>query len=181
MRTITVLLALLLLGLSAMLVKLTMENRDLRARLAATTMSDAEHRGYLPPIRTQSVRDRDSVAIASGERQTLLVFTTTCGFCRETVPVWRELLLERGSTSGVIGVSLDPEPATRSYLASNPLPVPVVSLSEREQSLLGLGPVPRILSIDERGKLTYARTGSLAGVTAAAMDSVRRVLAAQRY
>lgn len=170
-KTVAAILAVLLMVTSAMLVKFRVDNHELRMEAASIGVRPPPPT-YVPALSLATL-DGNAIKLASGRRQTFLVFSTTCGFCRETMPVWRTLLKSLPTDGRVVALSLDSENDTRTYLDEEPLPIPIVALGEKERSLFGLGPVPHMMTVDEQGRIVYARTGSLAGVDSAVLDSIR--------
>lgn len=176
MRALVAVLAVLVMSTSAMLVRVSLLNRDLRAQASGNSLPEAVD--HVPTLRLPTLAG-DSIYLAAGKRQTLLVFTTDCPFCSETMPAWRSILEDVRSAGEVVAVSLDSVDLTTAYLRANPLPVPVVSMEARVADLYGLGPVPHILTIDEGGKIVYSRLGSLAEVAPLVLDSIKQQIGAE--
>lgn len=133
---------------------------------------------YVPAARLVSLTG-DTVVVGdapTGRRQVLLVFTTTCPYCRASLPAWKQLAAAATGAPGapeVIGVSLDSAAATERYVGEHHLPMPVVRFEPgRLQSLFRARRVPLIIVIDGRGRVLYGRTGVLSDP--AAVDSVLR-------
>jgi peroxiredoxin len=145
-----------------------------RVRRLAPTLHDGS---YVPPVRV-ALLNGDSVTLGElGEgtrRQVLFFFTTTCPYCRATVPVWRDLadsLARAGARVQVLGVSLDSAAATRSYQAAQRLTFPVVLLPSRRYAVLYKAlAVPQTVVLDAEGRVRYGTIGPLR--RSAVLDSV---------
>jgi peroxiredoxin len=107
-----------------------------------------------------------------GVAQVLFFFTTTCPFCRDMVPVWREIT-ERLSVgeAEVYGIALDSVHLVRAYRAEHTLPYPVVALSDRKvATLYRISAVPVMLVVDNVGDVVFARYGLID--SPATLDSI---------
>jgi peroxiredoxin len=136
--------------------------------------------GYLPALRLASTAG-DSVLVgdpAPGRRQLLLVFTTTCPFCRATLPVWDSLVdsLHRSlAPIDIVGVSLDSVAPARDYAGKHALPFPVAIMTEvRSRFLFRAAAVPQTVVVGAGGRVRYATTGRLTG--GPVLDSVYRAV-----
>lgn len=126
--------------------------------------------GFTVPSFKAATLSGDSVRIGSpstGAHDVLLVFTTTCGYCLQTIPHWKRLTaeLERNAPGGVrvYGVSLDAVDETRSYVAEHGLPYPVVALSDSTViRLYRLYGVPMTLVIGPGGVVADVHRGTYA-------------------
>lgn len=135
----------------------------------------------LPPLRTTTLAG-DSVTIghpANSTRQLLLVFNTTCGYCKSSLWAWRAIAEElAGSTSQrvmVYGVSLDSADLTRPYLRSHDLKFPTIVLTDPlQQAGLRIGGVPTTIVLGDSGRVLHVHHGSFG--RSAALDSLRRAL-----
>jgi hypothetical protein len=137
---------------------------------------------YVPPVPAVSLTG-DTLTIGAppaGVRQVLLVFTTTCPYCRASLPAWQSLAARADSTSAhggvtprVIGLSLDSLEATMAYVREHGVPFPVAQFpTRRDQALYRARSVPLILVINEQNRVAYSRMGVL--TSPAALDSVWR-------
>jgi peroxiredoxin len=132
---------------------------------------------YMPAFQTTTLDGRPTTIgqLPAEGRQVLLVYTTTCRFCRSSLPAWKQLTatLEglRSPAVDVYGVSLDSVDVTRKYAAEHALPYPTVRFpDERLASMYRAGAVPLTLVLDEEGRTVYSRLGELKAQ--AAIDSV---------
>ena len=141
------------------------------------------HAGYFVPTFLARTAAGDSLQIGatsgSRHRQLVFVLTTTCPYCRRTLPTWTRLAdsvrrLE-GWSVDVVGISLDSTEATRRYGEAQGIAFPLVTFPSRKlKQLYRARAVPQTLVLDEEGRVLYARTGLLE--PAATLDSVYRAL-----
>ncbi|MGD2216060.1 MAG: redoxin domain-containing protein [Gemmatimonadales bacterium] len=130
---------------------------------------------YVPVVRAPSVRG-DSFVIgeaSEGERQVLVGFSTTCGYCDASLASWESITTHLAEESGVrvFGVSRDSLETTRAYVEDRGLSFPVVTFSEpRIRALYRLQAVPQTLILEGEGRMIYARLGAVE--SEAAVDSV---------
>jgi thiol-disulfide isomerase/thioredoxin len=136
--------------------------------------------GYVPTVRLATLGG-DSIAVGEpgpGRRQVLLVFTTTCPFCRATLPVWDRMVdsVRRVAMPiDIVGVSLDSAALADDYARLHALPFPVATMTEaRHRFLFRAGAVPQTLVVGSGGRIRYATTGRL--TEGAVLDSVYRAL-----
>ena len=173
-----------LVGLSALTVVLGQRYGDLSHSYDDLRQrSGLPHAGYFVPTFLARTTTGDSLQVGatSGARHRQLVFvlTTTCPYCRQTLPVWSRLADSArhltGWTVDVVGISLDSAEATRRYADSQRLAFPLVLFPARKlKQLYRARVVPQTLVLDEEGRVLYARTGRLE--PQAVLDSVYRAL-----
>lgn len=99
-------------------------------------------------------------------RQVLLIYTTTCPYCRSSIPAWKHLTAAVDTMTSiratVWGVSLDSVDVTRQYISRHGLPYSTVRFpDEKVAAMYRAGTVPVTLVLDERGRTIYSRTGEL--------------------
>lgn len=113
-----------------------------------------------------------------GRRQLLFVFTTTCPFCRATLPVWDRMVdsvRRLAMPVDIVGLSLDSTALTGDYARLHALPFPVAVMTEaRHRFLFRAGAVPQTVVVGSGGRIRYATTGRLS--EGAVLDSVYRAL-----
>ncbi|HEX2188136.1 MAG TPA: TlpA disulfide reductase family protein [Longimicrobiaceae bacterium] len=177
--------ALALTAAAALVVVLSLKVRDLNDRYGQ--LLERATRPYagmwVPTFRTSTL---DGAPVTVGEspgagRQVLFVFTTTCPYCKTTLPAWDAIAAEldtvRSVPVAVYGISLDSADVTRRYAAANRLPFPVVRFPEDKlAAIYRAQTVPLTLVLDERGRTIHSRLGEM--TERAAIDSV---LAAVRW
>ncbi|MCC7133688.1 MAG: redoxin domain-containing protein [Gemmatimonadales bacterium] len=174
-----------LLTASALIAALTRRYDDLRKAYADQRMRLAlPYPGLLLPTIGVAMAEGDSVNIGrmtdSTGKQLIFVFTTTCRFCKATVPLWRELAdsirFLKGGQVQVVGLSLDSPEATHLFGATFDLDFPVGVLPPgKDRQLLRAVMVPQTLVLDHEGRVMFARTGVFSSQSA--IDSVYQALA----
>ena len=139
------------------------------------------HSGSVVPAFRAATLNGDSVTIGEAPgpdtRQVLFVLTTTCPYCKATLPVWSRLAdsLTRlpNHSIQVIAISLDSLQATRRFVTEHALSYPVVTFpSPRLRRLYRAGAVPMTVVLDKDGRVLHARTGLLD--VPAVLDSIHR-------
>ncbi len=182
-KVLTFVLVASLVAASGLVVKLSMQQRTLLDRVGTlTTRVRDPHVGfYVPAVTVESVAG-DSVRLGevpSGNAQVLLVFSTTCRFCRASLPQWRRMASQLSGLSGVeiLGVSVDSAQVTQRYLVEHHLEFQVVSVTDRKlRALYRSNVLPQTLVIDEQGQVQYAHLGALTETSVT--DSIIRVVRA---
>lgn len=174
------LMAVALLAASALIVvlatrhqRLTEAYRTLRLR---TSLPSAG--AVVPTFRAQTLAG-DSITIGEDPdplvKQVLFVLTTSCPFCRQTLPTWARIA-DSVSTLGpgqvvVAAISLDSLSPTQDYVRRHQLNYPVVLFpAQKLRRLYRASAVPQTLVLDHEGRILYARTGLLE--PQAVLDSV---------
>jgi peroxiredoxin len=164
------LLALLIVA-SGLVVDLAIQNRSLRAgNLGLSRRLSLVHAGmYEPTFQTTTFDGKPAVigASASGSRQVLFVFTTTCPYCKRTVGAWQRIAdslgVLRDVKAEVFGISLDSGTPARRYVGEHHLTFPVVEFPERKLPVLyRTRSVPSTVVLDSVGRVIFARVGYLA-------------------
>jgi len=170
----------LLIALAAaavLILALAQEKQSLEARYGKLVARiQHPHAGmYVPVVHAPSVGG-DSFVIGEtgeGERQVLVVFSMTCGYCDASVAAWETIAAQLAEESGVrvFGVSRDSLEATRAYVEDHGLSFTVVTFTEpRIRALYRLQAVPQTLILNKDGRVIYARLGAVE--SEAAVDSV---------
>ncbi|HSU15462.1 TlpA disulfide reductase family protein [Longimicrobium sp.] len=132
---------------------------------------------FLPSFQTATL-EGEPVTIGQlpqAGRQVLFVYTTTCPYCKASLPAWKRIAgvvdTMTAPSAQVYGVSLDSADITRRYAAAHQLPYHTVRFpDQRLVSMYRAGAVPLTLVLDEQGRTVYARVGELSAP--AAVDSV---------
>lgn len=131
---------------------------------------------YVPAVAVPSAAG-DSIRLPGGERAHVLLFlTTTCGYCQESVPAWKELIRRAAALPdvGITLVSLDSLEATRAFLESHGLETPTAVFTDpRHRSFYRTGGVPQTAVVDRNARVVYSRPELF---TFSAIDSVLSVL-----
>jgi len=136
--------------------------------------------GMFVPVYEGVTTAGDTVALGEttpGRRQILYFFTTSCPYCRASVPSWKALaeLADSRADAEVFGVAIDSAHLTPPYQDEHDLTYPVVGMhDQRYAGLFRAGSVPVTMVVNPNGQIAYARLGEFS--TEAALDSVRVVL-----
>lgn len=139
------------------------------------------HAGSVVPAFRAATVNGDSVTIGEAPgpdtRQVLFVLTTTCPYCKASLPVWARLAdsLSRlpNRSIQVVAISLDSLETTRRYVEEHALPYPVVTFpTPKLRRLYRAGTVPETLVLDKDGRVLHAHAGLLD--QPAVLDSIYR-------
>lgn len=183
-RAVRVVLATALVAALVLVIVLARQNADLVRRVALL-----ERRAFEPypglQVPTVTATTLDGTALTLGERedgarQLLLVFTTTCPYCKASLPSWRQIAAAADTLTQprplVAGIVLDSGDAA-AYGRAHSLQFPIARFPSRKvQSMYRVRSVPAVVLLDGAGQVIYARTGVLE--SRVAVDSV---LAALRW
>ena len=138
---------------------------NLRYREALTTPLRGT---YLPAFQTVTLEGQPLTVgqLPSEGRQVLLFYTTTCQFCKNSLPAWRQIAAAVDTMTAprakTYGVSLDSVDVTKKYIAEHRLPYPTFRFpDEKLASMYRAGSVPLTLVIDEQGRTIYSRLGEI--------------------
>lgn len=169
------------LALCVITVLLAWQNRGLKARVGDLETQLATAGAPRDTLKEGDVVEPFDVVAASGEKTSLtfdgsggktllLVFSSTCPACKQTLPVWSRLMSD-GIPEGVkvVGVQTDsPEPL------SEVVTFPVYGLGGEHPSMFRRLPfVPSATVLDARGKVAYVGFGVPADDQ---LDALRRAL-----
>ena len=157
-------------ALCGLVIALAMQNRTLKARVGELETAVAA-----AGVPTDVLKPGDALApfdlvAASGEkirlpfdgtgtRTLLLVFSSTCPACQETVPVWNRLLAD-GPPNGlrVVGVQTDLAGGAAAEVAT----FPVYGFDGARPDALKKVPfIPCSAVLDEKGKVAWVTFGAL--------------------
>jgi thiol-disulfide isomerase/thioredoxin len=169
-RPISALLVGALLVASSLVVVLTRRQVTLnRAYLELKAKAGLPYRGYaLPTFRAETLAG-DSVTVGAladtAARRLVFVFTTTCPYCRATLPVWAAVADSARATQpnvAVVGLGLDSLRGVRGYAAEHSLTYPVATFPDWKTAQLPRGPaVPQTLVLNHWGEVVIAHIGRL--------------------
>lgn len=175
-RLIALLAVALVLALSLVLVlarqngRLLAEYNDLDRR--ATT----PHAGVWVPTFEAVSLDGQPVTVghtAPAGKQVIFILTTTCPYCRASIPAWTRIAAAASGIPGASawGISLDSAAASKRYARQYHLPYSVILFPEPKLAhLYRARTVPQTIVVDENGHVIYAHSGVLTG--APVVDSV---------
>lgn len=174
-------------AVSALVVLLSKRVVDLsEAYSELKTRSTLPHAGYVVPTIQAIALNGDSIVVGqladSLGRQVVFVFTTTCPYCRATLPVWGLVFdsLARLPTAGVqvVAMSLDSTTVTSAYAAEHRIRYPVAFFPDwKAPRFFRARAVPQTLVLSHRGEVLYSHVGLLE--KGPGLDSLFRSLAAQ--
>ncbi len=152
-----------------LVVLLALQQRSLSERYATLRERTLSlHTGlYVPTFQTRTLQG-DSVTIGATEpaaKQVLFFFTTTCPYCRASLPAWNRVasrIREKGDAT-VYGVALDSLHLVHQYVREHDLRFPVVLLPERKLArIYRITGVPLTAVLDNEGRVVYSRAGEFA-------------------
>lgn len=169
----------LVLVLAGTVLALGRQNRQLKEQNRDLTKDLTEpHRGMLvPAVRATMLDGRPFTLGEPGQqvRQVLYFFTTSCQYCRTSLPLVRSLdsALRQSPQlrASLYAVALDSAARVRRFVDGVRLSVPVVVAEDwRIAAFYRVHSVPQLIVIDSSGRTAYARVGELAG--ARVLDSI---------
>jgi thiol-disulfide isomerase/thioredoxin len=99
----------------------------------------------------------------TSSRQLVFIMTTLCPFCKETIPIWKDLVARVGMSVPILAISLDSKDSTLAYAKNNdvsfPLAVPLdVGQFKKKNKISG---VPLTLVRENTGKVLRLWLGKL--------------------
>ena len=165
---------------TALVVALTLRHRDLRAKIAKHREGDMQlKRGeYVPAFVVTGVdgvtRTIGEVASSDG-RQVIFYLTSTCAYCKKTLPAWKAIAQRLDSAVHpnilVAGLTTDSLRVAMVYSRSHALAFPIAPFpGPREVRLSKAATVPQTLVVNRAGRVIFSRMGPIE--TRAAIDSV---------
>jgi peroxiredoxin len=143
------------------------------------------YRGYVVPTVTAPTLAGDSMIVGetrdSNSVQVVYVFTTTCPYCRATLPIWDAVTDSArrlyGSSVQVVAMSLDSTHVTARYAESNQLAYPVAFFPDWKAARhYRARVVPQTLVLNRIGEVLYAHIGQLSA--GPGLDSLYAAVAA---
>lgn len=160
----SILLHIALIGQAVLVLTLVQQNRQLRELVPRPP--GALEVGTTPqPVALRDLEGaEEALTWTELERDRLLVvFTTNCGVCKDSLPSWRTLAEEAGEQTEIVGISLDDAEATRAYSNDHDLPfrvrIPVDGEAfARDYEIPG---VPTLLHVDRQGVVQGSWVGGL--------------------
>lgn len=162
----------------ALVVVMALQARSLRSRYDDLRKRVTEpHAGIFVPTFDAVTLEGNKVRIGRtslGGRQVLFIFTTTCPFCRASIPYWKQIAASVDTVSEdveVYGIAVDSISRAPRYVLEHRLPFPVLGFPERKLShLYRASWVPLTMVLDSDGRVVYARRGVIE--SSATVDSV---------
>lgn len=147
---------------------LVMQNRTLRDALSSSRRTAPESYQLGEQLPNVGVVDLSGESLElqdlTAEVGVLAFLTTTCPYCRNSLPVWEDVHSELTSRGlPLIGISFDPLENTRRYADEHSIEWPLYVLaSDADRDLLKVGGVPLTISIAPAGVITGVWFGELA-------------------
>ncbi len=158
----------LIVMLTAEVVLLAKQNRDLKAtinRMSAGPMETLKPGESVGTIAAWTLGgETRQLRFDDAPRKSLLfVLSTTCPHCEKNLPLWQEIAVRGGADScRIVGVSLHDLPTTRAYVAAKGIRFEVVSAADsdftRHYKIPG---VPETILLDARGRVEKTWIGEL--------------------
>ena len=156
------------------------QNRSLEQRYATLAeQARLPYPGLAVPAFDAATLAGDSVRIGEsreGSAQILFFLTTTCPYCKATLPAWNRIASEAGSRGefAIYGIQLDSAQSGLEYAEAHGLGFPLVTLPDpRIQQWYRVHIVPTTVVLDRTGLVVYARGGEIT-----AQETIDSVLAA---
>ena len=154
----------------ALVAVLGMQRRAQDERYDALRRDTSLPRGgmFVPTFTTQAA-DGSDVTIGErpdGGKQVLFLFTTTCPYCKASLPAVRELATAAAAEpppgAAMYGIVLDSLTLAADYAAANDLSFPIVEFPARKlRHLYRARSVPTLLVLNAEGRVLFDRTGAL--------------------
>jgi peroxiredoxin len=119
-----VLLHVVLITLAIQVVILSRQNRQMNQRKSLSVKEQLKEGDTLDLHQAHAIRGGDHMDTTSS-RQLVFVLSTSCPFCRESVPAWKELASKAKSPLAVFGISVDSCDSTSEYMKRNNITFPV--------------------------------------------------------
>lgn len=118
-----------------LVVVLAVSHRDLSNRHEELLRLATEaHAGMVVPAFDAATVDGDTLRIGeprAGQRQLLFILTTSCPYCKASIPAWKELNRWAPDDIGVVAVALDSAHRVEAYRRQQGLELPIIVLSDR--------------------------------------------------
>lgn len=169
---------------SGTIVALIKRHTDLRkAYFELRTRASRPYRGYVVPTFRAGTITGDSVTIGelpdSSSRQLVFVLTTTCPYCRATLPLWAAVAdsarRQRPVHTTVVALSLDSLALTQRYASDHKVSYAVATFPNWKLPVhFRASAVPVTMVLDYRGRVLYAHTGLVQGKPT--VDSLYRAI-----
>lgn len=160
-----VLMVVIILTLGALTWNLVLQNNELeRERTSRVSRLGADFvAGDVIPTVELAQLDGSVTDLADLARSPVVIvfFTTTCPYCKMTLPIWGQLF-SRLEPDGIqlVGVSLHPIELTRQYVRQNNIAWPVWVLSDPTDATLKVRAVPLTI-VASQGRVVGAWSGAL--------------------
>lgn len=149
-------------ALAIQVVVFASQNKELKKKMEGPQqvhLKDGEYFsiGNLIPV-------KDAVLPDTTQRdQLIFVMTTTCPFCKESLPFWKDLANDRSLNLSVFAISLDEKERTSAYAVEQSIPFPVFIPSNVEEFIKQVksSSVPKTIVRAKDGRVRKIITGRL--------------------
>lgn len=120
--------------------------------------------------RTQSIQAGTKISLpgidwSKSTRTVVLLLSTTCHFCSESVPFYQKLQQQKPNGVRLVAVFPQPVEDSRNYL--NKLGITITDVVQSSLSSIGVSGTPTVLLVDNNGSVTAAWVGKLSDGEAA--------------
>lgn len=148
--------------LAVQVVILSNQNRTLKEGRQAKSRDQIKEGDTLQFIQLEPLKPGLTLDTSSA-RQLVFLMTTTCPFCKETIPVWKELSAKVGKSIPVLAISLDTRDSTSKFVEGNGISFPVAisrdaAAFKKVNKITG---VPIALIRENTGRVTKVWFGKL--------------------
>ena len=124
-----------------------------------------------PPLATHALSGEVRVVGAGPTKaQIIAVFTTSCPYCKASVPTWQVLsaVTDTSSVMEMVWLSLSPRDSTENYVREHALPSTKVVIDPEKKLMLAarIRGVPLTLVVDSAGIIRHVFAGALTAIQA---------------
>lgn len=146
------------------LVALVEENKSLRIKMESGILGNiSEGEIFQNLLVTDMEENLFELELNKNEKETLLfIFTTTCRYCTEIIPVWKELYNEYKEKVEIYAISTSSKETLSEYIKINELPYRIV-IPESKTFIKDykINSVPQTFLIDKNGIVKRVLIGKL--------------------
>lgn len=158
-------------GIGAIVIALSLQEFRIRRLEASVRLWQTRARGptagvTFPPLPTQTLSGEPRVVGArSAKTQIIAAFTTSCPYCRASVPEWRRLaaLVDTSTAVDMVWLSLSSRDSTVAYVREHGLPSEKIAIDPEKALVLAarMRGVPVTLVVDTGGVIQHVALGQL--------------------
>lgn len=122
----------ILLGLSIVVILLINKNKTLEEKLNYNKLDNIKESDIIENILTLNLEGKEElINFNEGKDKILFLFTTTCKFCTENIPKWKEIYEDKKDKYEIIGLGLDSLETIKSYSEFYELPYKILISNEK--------------------------------------------------
>lgn len=149
--------------LSVLVVRLTVQNNSLANKLKSISVERIKKGEVLSSLVLEDLNKRKvNISSLNHEYKVVFVFSTTCNFCKSSIPVINQINTSCPNEVSVIGLSNDNIDETKEFLISNKAQfqvfLPATENYLRDNKITGF---PFTLLIDSSGRVNNVWVGQL--------------------